>query len=102
MNQRYILFRRAGVFYYEDTSTGRQLSLRTKNQEAAKILLNAKNESFRQLMLLLFHDASSFIVRSIHDAHTRADSAVGTRRRRHGRRRSRSVTATTHTDRNEA
>ena len=53
MNQRYTLFRRAGVFYYEDATTGRQLSLRTKNEGEAKILLNAKNESFRQPILSL-------------------------------------------------
>jgi len=53
MNQRYTLFRRAGVFYYEDATTGRQLSLRTKNEGEAKILLNAKNESFRQPILNL-------------------------------------------------
>src|SRR5882757_8710936 len=53
MNQRFILFRRTEVFYYEDTTTGKQLSLRTKNQEEAKILLNAKNESFRQPILNL-------------------------------------------------
>jgi len=32
MKQRYILFRRAGVFYCEDTTTGKQLSLRTKDE----------------------------------------------------------------------
>jgi integrase len=51
MKQRFILFRRAGVFYYEDTSTGQQLSLRTKDEAEARILLNAKNESFRQPVL---------------------------------------------------
>ena len=30
MKNCFILFRRAGVYYYEDTTTGRQLSLRTK------------------------------------------------------------------------
>ena len=53
MNKRYILFRRTEVFYYEDTSTGKQLSLRTKDEAEAKILLNAKNESFRQPILNL-------------------------------------------------
>jgi hypothetical protein len=48
MKQRYILFRRSGVFYYEDTTTGKQLSLRTKDEVEARTLLNAKNESFRQ------------------------------------------------------
>jgi integrase len=51
MNQRYILFLRAGVFYCEDTTTGKQLSLRTKDEAEANTLLNAKNESFRQPVL---------------------------------------------------
>ena len=51
MKQRFILFRRSGVFYYEDTMTGKQLSLRTKDEAEANILLNAKNESFRQPVL---------------------------------------------------
>src|ERR1017187_2814853 len=53
MNQRFIMFRRAGVFYYEDTTTGKQLSLRTKDEGEAKILLHAKNESVRQPVLNL-------------------------------------------------
>jgi integrase len=51
MKQRFILFRRSGVFYYEDTTTGQQLSLRTKDEAEARTLLNAKNESFRQPIL---------------------------------------------------
>ena len=51
MKQRFILFRRAGVFYYEDTTTRKQISLRTKDETEANILLNAKNESFRQPVL---------------------------------------------------
>ena len=53
MNQRFILFRRNGVFYSEDTTTGKQISLRTKDPAEAKTLLNAKNESFRQPVLNL-------------------------------------------------
>jgi hypothetical protein len=53
MNQRFILFRRAGVFYAEDTTTGKQASLRTKSEAEAKTLLHAKNESFRQPVLNL-------------------------------------------------
>jgi integrase len=53
MNQRFILFRRAGVFYCEDTTTRKQLSLRTKDEGEAKTLLHAKNESFRQPILNL-------------------------------------------------
>jgi hypothetical protein len=51
MKKRFTLFRQAGVFYYEDTATGQQLSLRTKDEAEAHILLNAKNESFRQPVL---------------------------------------------------
>ena len=51
MKQQYLLFRRSGVFYYEDTTTGKQLSLRTKDEAEARTLLNAKNESFRQPVL---------------------------------------------------
>ena len=49
MKQRFILFRRAGVFYYEDTTTGQQLSLRTKDEAEALTLLHSKNEAHRQL-----------------------------------------------------
>src|ERR1019366_161032 len=51
MNQWFILFRRNGVFYCEETTIGKQTSLRTKDQAEAKTLLHAKNESFRQPML---------------------------------------------------
>ncbi|HUA65751.1 MAG TPA: hypothetical protein VME24_07885, partial [Alphaproteobacteria bacterium] len=53
MNQRYIMFQRAGVFYCEDTTTGKQLSLRTKNETEAITLLHSKNESVRQPKLNL-------------------------------------------------
>jgi hypothetical protein len=53
MNSRYILFRRACVFYCEDTTTRKQTSLRTKDEREALVLLNAKNESFRQPVLNL-------------------------------------------------
>ncbi len=53
MNQRFILFRRAGVFYCEDTASGKQSSLRTKDAAEAKTLLHAKNEAFRQPVINL-------------------------------------------------
>lgn len=53
MKQRFILFRRAGVFYSEDTTTRQQTSLRTKDESEAIALLNARNESFRQPVLNL-------------------------------------------------
>jgi hypothetical protein len=48
MKQRFILYRRDKTFYCEDTTTGRQQSLRTKDENEANTLLNAKNEAFRQ------------------------------------------------------
>jgi hypothetical protein len=48
MKQRFILFRRAGVFYAEETATGKQTSLRTKDEAEAITLLNTKNEATRQ------------------------------------------------------
>jgi hypothetical protein len=42
------LFRRAGVFYSEDTTTRKQSSLRTKDQAEAITLVNTKNEATRQ------------------------------------------------------
>ena len=48
MKQRFILFRRAGVFYSEDTTTGKQSSLRTRDQAEAITLVNTKNEANRQ------------------------------------------------------
>jgi hypothetical protein len=53
MKQRFILFKRGGVFYCEDTSTGKQESLRTKDQAEAKTLLHARNEAVRQPFLNL-------------------------------------------------
>jgi integrase len=53
MKSRFILFKRAGVFYSEDTVTRKQHSLRTKDEAEATTLLNAKNESFRQPVLNL-------------------------------------------------
>ena len=48
MKSRFILFRRAGVFYAEETATGKQTSLRTKDEAEAITLLNTKNEATRQ------------------------------------------------------
>ena len=51
MKSRFIMFRRSGVYYSEDTVTRKQHSLRTKDESEAMTLLNAKNESFRQPVL---------------------------------------------------
>jgi integrase len=48
MKARFILFRRAGVYYCEDTTTRKQTSLKTKDESEAVTILNARNESFRQ------------------------------------------------------
>src|ERR1035441_3864029 len=60
MKQRFIMFRRAGVFYYEYTTTGKQISLRTKDEAEALTLLHSKNESFRQPVLNL-HIARTYL-----------------------------------------
>jgi integrase len=42
------MFRRGGVFYAEETATGKQTSLRTKDEAEAITHLNTKNEATRQ------------------------------------------------------
>jgi hypothetical protein len=42
------MFKRSGVFYSEDTTTGKQHSLRTKDEAQALTLLHSKNEAYRQ------------------------------------------------------
>jgi hypothetical protein len=44
MKQRYRMFQRGQVFYAEDTTTGKQTSLKTKDDIEACRLLAAKNE----------------------------------------------------------
>ena len=53
MNHRFNLFRRGNVYYCEDTTSGKQTSLRTKDEQEALTLLNAKNEAARQPILNL-------------------------------------------------
>lgn len=60
MKTRFNLFRRAGVFYTEDTTTGKQTSLRTKDETEARSLLNARNEAQRQPVLNL-HLARAYL-----------------------------------------
>lgn len=48
MKKRFNLFLRAGIFYYEDTTTGKQTSLRTRDKADAVRLLHAKNEAVHQ------------------------------------------------------
>jgi len=51
MKQRLILYRRNGTYYCEDRQTGKQQSLRTRNEAEARALLHSKNEAFRQPIL---------------------------------------------------
>ena len=51
MKSQFILYRRNGTYYCEDTQTRKQQSLRTKDEAAAKALLHSKNEAFRQPLL---------------------------------------------------
>ena len=48
MRNRFILFQRSGIFYCEDTSTGKQTSLRTRDRADAERLLHVKNEAVHQ------------------------------------------------------
>lgn len=63
MKSKFILFRRNEVFYIEDTATGKQTSLRTKDQSEANSLLNARNEAHRQPVLNL-HLARAYLTAS--------------------------------------
>src|SRR5580700_8113845 len=63
MKTRFILFRRNGVFYTEDTTTGKQTSLRTRDETEAQSLLNARNEAMRQPVLNL-HLARAYLTAS--------------------------------------
>jgi integrase len=63
MKPRFILFRRAGVFYSEDTTTRKQYSLRTKDEAEALTLLHSKNEAHRQPVLNL-HIARAYLTAS--------------------------------------
>jgi hypothetical protein len=53
MKTKYTLFRRGEMFYMQDSATGKQTSLRTKDETEAKSLLNARNEAQRQPVLNL-------------------------------------------------
>jgi hypothetical protein len=53
MKQRFAPFRRAKVFYFQDSTTGDQQGLRTNNEPEACALLHSKNEAFKQPVLNL-------------------------------------------------
>ncbi len=63
MKTKYSLFKRGEMFYMQDTATGRQTSLRTKDETEARSLLNARNEAQRQLLLNL-HLARAYLTAS--------------------------------------
>ena len=60
MKPRFILFRRGSTFYSEDTTSGKQHSLRTKDEAEALTLLHSKNEAHRQPVLNL-HIARTYL-----------------------------------------
>ncbi|HEY4417690.1 MAG TPA: hypothetical protein VGO57_18505 [Verrucomicrobiae bacterium] len=53
MKTKYTLFRRGEMFYMQDSATGKQTSLRTKDETEAKSLLNARTEAECQPVLNL-------------------------------------------------
>ena len=63
MKNKYTLFKRGTVYYIQDSQTGKQTSLRTKNETEARSLLNARNEAQRQPILNL-HLARAYLTAS--------------------------------------
>ena len=63
MKTTYTLFRRGETFYIQDRATGKQTSLRTKDETEARRLLEARNEAQRQPMLNL-HLARAYLTAS--------------------------------------
>ena len=53
MKTKYTLFRRSGIYYSQDSATGQQKSLRTRDETEALQLINARNEAHRQPVLNL-------------------------------------------------
>jgi len=63
MKTKYTLFRRSGIFYSQDSATGHQKSLRTRDEGEAHNLLHAMNEAQRQPVLNL-HLARAYLTAS--------------------------------------
>ncbi len=63
MKTKYTLFRRGEMFYMQDSATGKQTSLRTKDGTEAKSLLEARNAAQRQPVLNL-HLARAYLTAS--------------------------------------
>jgi hypothetical protein len=84
MKTKFTMFRRGEMFYMQDSATGKQTSLRTKDEAEASSLLNARNAAQQQPTLNLhlaraYLTASdpAFVERTL-DTHRRG---MGTRRR---------------------
>ncbi len=60
MTTRFILFRRAGVFYSQDTENHKQVSLRTKDKAENLTLLHSRNDAHRQPVVNL-HSARMYL-----------------------------------------
>ena len=63
MKTKYTLFRRGGIYYSQDATTGQQKSLRTRDEAEALQLINARNEAQRQPILNL-HLARAYLTAS--------------------------------------
>jgi len=63
MKAKYTLFRRNGVYYSQDSATGQQKSLRTREEAEAQKLINARNDAYRQPVLNL-HLARAYLTAS--------------------------------------
>src|ERR1039457_4337084 len=63
MKTKYTLFRRNGIYYSQDSATGQQKSLRTRDETEALKLISASNEAHRQPTLNL-HLARAYLTAS--------------------------------------
>ena len=63
MKTKYTLFRRKGMFYSQNSATGQQKSLHTRDEAEALQLINARNEAHRQPTLNL-HLARAYLTAS--------------------------------------
>jgi hypothetical protein len=63
MKTKFTMFRRGAMFYMQDSATGKQTSLRTKDEAEANSLLNARNAAQQQPTLNL-HLARAYLTAS--------------------------------------
>jgi integrase len=63
MKTKYTLFRRGGIYYSQDSATGQQKSLRTRDEGEALKLISAHNDAHRQPALNL-HLARAYLTAS--------------------------------------